>query len=38
VFEENILLIVLGFATFGILLGFLLKQFAVRNLQEAEKG
>lgn len=34
VFEENILFIVLGFATFGIVMGFILKQVAVRRLQE----
>jgi membrane protein DedA with SNARE-associated domain len=37
VFEENILFIVLGFATFGVLLGYLLRQFAARRLQQVEK-
>jgi membrane protein DedA with SNARE-associated domain len=35
VFEENILFIVIGFATFGILLGYLIRQLAARRLQNA---
>ena len=33
VFEENILFIVIGFATFGILLGYILRHIATRNLR-----
>ncbi len=36
IFEENIVFIVLGFASFGIILGYLLKYFAARNLQQQE--
>lgn len=32
VFEENILFIVLGFASFGMLLGFIIKRFAFRQM------
>lgn len=38
VFEENILLIVLGFACFGMLMGYVMKHFAMRNLQQKPKG
>ena len=38
VFEKNILFIVIGFASFGILLGYMLKRFAVKNFQEEVKG
>jgi membrane protein DedA with SNARE-associated domain len=37
VFEENILFIVIGFATFGILLGYILRHIAARNFQEVGK-
>jgi len=36
VFEENILFIVIGFASFGIILGYTLKYFATKSLQQDE--
>jgi membrane protein DedA with SNARE-associated domain len=38
VFEENILFIVLGFAIFGILLGYLIRHLAASRLQDAGKA
>ena len=38
VFEENIVFIVLGFAAFGIILGYSLKYFAARSLQQHERA
>lgn len=32
IFEENILVIMLGFATFGILVGFIVKRFAFKEI------
>jgi membrane protein DedA with SNARE-associated domain len=38
VFEENIFVIVLGFACFGVIMGYAMKYFATRNLsQKTEK-
>lgn len=34
VFEENIFVIVLGFACFGVIMGYAMKYFATRNLAE----
>ena len=36
VFEENILFIVIGFASFGLLIGYALKYFASRTIQDVK--
>ena len=36
VFEENIVFIVIGFATLGFILGYFLKYLAARSIQESE--
>ena len=34
IFEENILLLMLGFATFGVIMGFIVKRFAFKEMVE----
>ena len=36
VFEENLLLIILGFAGFGMLLGYVIKRVTLRQMEESE--